>query len=150
MATYRNLETRFWMKGWVEEATSDMKLLFLYFLTCPYRNEAALFELTMSRVSHDTSIPPARVKDAMTKLIALGRIEYDNATNEIWICNAYKRQVAKNPNCVKSAKLNIKNCNSAELRERILKKYPQLSEEAPNAITVETKKRNSAIPIQHR
>ncbi len=52
----RSVNTRYWDDNFVTELTSSEKLLFLYLLTNPLTNLLGIYEITIKRISFDTSL----------------------------------------------------------------------------------------------
>ena len=125
MANYRTIHTKLWTKGWFEEADAPTKLLFIYLLTNPSRNESCVYEITVNKMANDTGLVRTVVVESLATLERLGKIKYDRETSIVWVVNALE-YMNPNSNCVKAVWNDLKHCNSLAIANEFKKKYRDL------------------------
>ena len=125
MANYRSIHTKFWNDGTVEGLTPDGKLLMLYMITNPYRNESCLYNLTIKRMGDDTGLRKSRLDKALNELIQKKRIVYDFDEEMVWVVNAIKHQPL-NENCRISVRKDIEMCPSIMLASSLVGYYSSI------------------------
>jgi len=78
MAKQRYINTHFWDDSYISELTPTEKLLFLYLLTNPLTNIIGIYEISVKRISFDTSIPVDKITSVLNKFSKDGKILYKN------------------------------------------------------------------------
>lgn len=114
MANYRSLHVRIWSDPVIEELPALARYVFIYLITCPTRNEAALYNITLKRIANDTGLTMKQIVTAMGGLTESGRVMYDSGTSTVWVVNAVKHQ-GLNDNCIKSILTDLDKCSSDTL-----------------------------------
>jgi hypothetical protein len=122
MANYRSIHTKMWSDPDIEKMPAMARFVFLYLITCPQRNESALYETTMNRIARDTGLTAKQTLAAMEALGKMEKVMYDDRTSTVWVVNAVKHQ-AINENCAKSILTDLDRCSSEELCAAFAQKY---------------------------
>lgn len=125
MANYRSIHVKFWNDGTVEDLSPASKLLMLYFITNPYRNESGLYSITLKRISDDTGLHRRQRDKAMEELAQKGRVFYDQTESVVWVVNAI-RHSSLNENCKKSVRKDIEFCSAHNLAHSLLFYYKSI------------------------
>jgi len=86
----RSVNTRFWEDPFVENLTSEEKLIFLYLLTNPLCNILGVYEISTKRISYDTGISKQEINKALKGFETLNKVYYVN--NYIVLSNFIKNQ----------------------------------------------------------
>lgn len=81
----------------------DSKWVFVYLLICKHSNLPGLFILPMSYITRDMQYTPERVTKAFTNLTERRFIEYDMASETIFVRTWLRHKPLDNPNKVKGA-----------------------------------------------
>lgn len=105
---------KIWSDPVIENLPANARYLFIYLITCPSRNESALFNITQKRIANDTGLNIKQVGNSLAVLCDAGRIMYDFDTSTVWVINAVKHQ-AMNDNCKKSILNDLARCSSSSL-----------------------------------
>lgn len=125
MANYRSIHVKFWNDGTIEGLSPNSKLLMLYFLTNPYRNESGLYSITLKRMGDDTGLTAKQRDRALDELREKGRVFYDENESVVWVVNAI-RHASLNENCKKSVRYDIEFSSSRALVESLLFYYKSI------------------------
>lgn len=94
----RIVNTKFWSDSYIQTLTDRQKLLFLYLITNELTNIAGIYEITLKRMSFDTTIEESEIKEILTKFAADQKIFF--IKDHIILINAIKHQ-KKNPSILK-------------------------------------------------
>jgi len=86
----RSVNTHFWNDSFIQELTSNEKLLFLYFLTNPLTNILGIYEITLKRISFDTGITINTIEKTLEHFERLKKVFY--ISNFIILPNFLKNQ----------------------------------------------------------
>lgn len=79
MSTQRFVSTSFWDDPWVTTLNKDEKLLYLYLLTSPLTNIAGVYQISIKRMSFDTTLSVEEIKKILTVFKEAGKAYfYDN------------------------------------------------------------------------
>ena len=92
MATYRQIHVKLWADEKIEELSPLAMLTFIYLFSNSHRNEAAIYHLTVKKISNETNQTPDQVKTSLVELTACGRVEYDAENSIVWVVNALRYQ----------------------------------------------------------
>jgi hypothetical protein len=114
MANYRSLHVKIWSDPVIENLPPNARYIFIYLITTPVRNESAMYDITLKRISNDTGLNLKQVKDSMDVLVREKRIMYDDSTCTVWVVNAVKHQ-SMNDNCMKSILTDLNKCSSKSI-----------------------------------
>jgi hypothetical protein len=76
MSEMRYFKTQFWTDSYIENLSSDMKLLYTYFITSPQSNLSGVYEISIKRISTDTGINIDKVREALLKFENDNKIFY--------------------------------------------------------------------------
>ena len=125
MANYRQVHVKMYSDPKFERLSKDAKWLFAYLITCPHRNESALFTVTINRMCLDTGLTSGELQTAMSELQKGGMVAYDSACEVVWVINALKYQTI-NPKVKQSCVKDFEMCNSETLRKVFHEKYRDL------------------------
>jgi len=100
---YTKIESQFWKDEKMVKMSCDARYLMLYFLTSPQRNIIGCYFIPEPYACFDTGISTERFRQAMTELVAAGRIKYDQENHILLIPNFLKFNKLDNPKQVKAA-----------------------------------------------
>lgn len=112
MAKLRSVSVGFWSDPFVEELTSDQKLLYLYLITNDKTNMLGVYELSLRKISYDTSIKKEIIEEAFEVFNNCGKLK--KVGNYIILLNFTKNQ-NYNTNMMKSA-IDVYNSLPIEVR----------------------------------
>ncbi len=136
----RSVNTGFWSDPFIEELTSQEKLLYLYLITNEKTNMIGIYEVSFRRISYDTGIKKEAIENALKRFEKLKKVYYKD--NHIVLVNFLNHQNF-NTNMKKSAidcyndlpdSLKVQDVkaskeNPLEGFERIRKGYGMVSKE---------------------
>lgn len=94
MAKQRVINTKFWDDNYIVSLNAEEKLVFLYLLTNPLTNIAGCYEIGLSRIAFDTTIPAVTIMKIFEKFSEAGKVTYRDGW--VVIHNFIKNQ-ANNP-----------------------------------------------------
>ncbi len=118
------------MKIWNDPAFENFsahgKYVFIYLLTNPFRNESALYSLSLKRLSSDTGLSTKETTAALKELITAEKIQYDWEVGVVWVKNAVRHQ-ALNANCMKSILNDLQHCSSVMLVKYFVDYYTKIN-----------------------
>lgn len=100
MSKLRSVSTSFWSDPFIEELSSDEKLLYIYLITNDKTNMLGICEISMARISFDTGIKKETIQKALKRFESLSKVKL--VSNFIILCNFLKHQNF-NTNMMKSA-----------------------------------------------
>lgn len=100
MSKLRSLETSFWSDPFIEELSSEEKLLFIYLITNDKTNMLGIYEVSLKKMSFDTGIEKQIIINTLERFGTLGKVRYID--NFVILVNFLKHQKF-NPNMMKSA-----------------------------------------------
>lgn len=126
MAEYRTLKMAFWTDPYIEELSTEGKLLYIYLMTCPYTDNLGIVEVSQKRVSYETGIDQKKVLQLMADMERHGKVICDG--NYIWLTRFIKHQCSTSPKLVQSMKAILKDLPSKKLRRAICLAYPHIFE----------------------
>lgn len=92
MASYRRVSPKFWQDPVVRGWSDQQKLFAQYVLTCPQRNTEGLFWLPKAYMATDLGWTLDKVETVLHDIARSGFMEYDDATETLWICKALRYQ----------------------------------------------------------
>jgi hypothetical protein len=122
MANYRSLHVKIWSDPDFESYSPKAKLLFIYLVTCPHRNESGLYSISLAKIAFECGMTAAEVEKSMAELSTRGKVMYDSATSVVWVVNAVRYQ-SINANCVTSIASDVGRCSSRTLAIRFCQYY---------------------------
>lgn len=100
MSKLRSVNTSIWTDVWFEELNSSMKLLFIYLITNEKTNMLGVYEISLKKISFETSLPIETIKKSFDFFQESNKIKYQN--NRVVLLNYLKHQ-NYNENMKKSA-----------------------------------------------
>ena len=92
MADFTQVRTALWQNPVFEQLDAPAKLLWFNLLTTPSRNTAGLYIPSPTRMAFETWLSPTEVTRAITSLVAIGWVEYDEAAGMVRIVNFVREQ----------------------------------------------------------
>ena len=122
MATYRQIHVKIWSSPDFEVLDWPIKLLFIYLFSNSYRNEAALYPLTIRRMANETGMTEEQVKEGLKILAKHEMVYYDWDTSEVWVVNALKYQNIS-PQGIKAITKDLEQIKSEFLKQAFITKY---------------------------
>lgn len=100
MSKLRSIDTIIWTDTWFEELCAEEKLLFIYLITNDKTNMLGVYEVSIRKISFDTSISTSNVEKYLKRFENDKKILYKH--NNVVLLNFLKHQ-KYNPNMMKSA-----------------------------------------------
>jgi hypothetical protein len=100
---YTKVEDVFWRDEKLRLADEDLKWAMVYLLTSPHRNIIGFYYLPHAYACVDLNWDLKRWTKALSGLIKLARIKYDEGSNVVLMMNYLKYNKLENPNQVKAA-----------------------------------------------
>ena len=70
------LQTKLWTDGFVQELTTEEKLLFIYFLTNPHTEMCGIYEVSLKTIEFETGIKKDRILKAIDSLSKARKVFY--------------------------------------------------------------------------
>ncbi len=116
MSKLRSVSTAFWSDPFVEELTSNQKLLFLYLVTNEKTNMLGIYESSIKKMSFETGIKKDEIEKTLKEFEKVNKVKYIN--NFVLLVNYMKHQNF-NTNMKKSA-IDIYNSLPKELKSKDL------------------------------
>ena len=86
----RSVNTRFWDDSFIQDLSTEDKLLFLYLLTNPLTSLLGIYETTIKRIVFDTGLEKETVLKGLERFEKVGKAFYRN--NHIILPNFLKNQ----------------------------------------------------------
>lgn len=108
MATFRKVHTKFWSDSFIQSLSPEKKFFYLYLLTNEATRQCGIYEITKQRISFDTGYNIDNVSILLNYFIELGKIKFNDQTNEIGIKNWALYNDSKSP--------KVQQCVNQELR----------------------------------
>lgn len=107
MASYYPISPLFWkdekVRAWLAAGYDRTIILALYLLTCRHRNLEGLYLLPWGYAETDLAWEADCVAEQSARLLDEGFIEYDAASEVVFVRNALKYQSPKSPTQLKGA-----------------------------------------------
>lgn len=98
---YKNVHDTFWNDPLVKTLESEVRYLYLYFITGRHSHYSGLYYLPMIYIKEDTALTDNEIKKGIAILQAKDRILYDEKTEMVFVKKMLKHQI-------KNAKPNVK------------------------------------------
>jgi len=108
MATFRKVHTKFWSDSFIQSLSPEKKFFYLYLLTNEGTRQCGIYEITKQRMSFDTGYTIDTVSILLNYFIELGKIKFNDQTNEIGIKNWALYNDSKSP--------KVQSCVNQELK----------------------------------
>ncbi|MCK5601629.1 hypothetical protein KAR91_07170, partial [Candidatus Pacearchaeota archaeon] len=127
---------KFWGDPDILEMSPDIKLLYVYTITCSQRSCSGVFTLPIKRISFETSISEQKVKKLLKELESkYEKIIYDFKLQQIFVFTILKL-MPKTKQIIVSAKNDFKfNTVSSRIVKKFLSIYQWLDDVHPNILT---------------
>lgn len=112
MAKYRQVQVDFWQDGFVLDLTPEEKYFYIYLMTNSKTSQCGIYELPKRIIETETGYNRETVDKLLHRFIEYGKIQYDDATKEIFLMNWIKYNAVKSPKviaCIKKELEGIKN-----------------------------------------
>jgi hypothetical protein len=90
MAKFRKVHTSFWDDNFIETLSPEDKYFYLFILTNPLSTECGIYQISRKKMGFYTGYNLESVDNILKRLIATGKIKYDDKTSEILIVNRVK------------------------------------------------------------
>jgi hypothetical protein len=118
MAIFRKVHTSFWSDSFVSELDTDHKLFYIYLMTNERTRQCGVYEITKRQISFDLGYSIDRVSKLLTYFIKMGKIRFNEKTNELAIGNWLKYNSSTSP--------KVKSCIDKEfslVKDTVLIEY---------------------------
>jgi len=125
MATYRQIHTKIWADEKIEQLSPLSMLTFIYLFSNDHRNEAALYHITIKKISNETNQTQDQVRASLDELISQNLIKYDFDNNVVWVINALRYQ-SISPKGIIAIKKDIAGIRKSPLVEEFASYYIDL------------------------
>lgn len=109
MATFRKVHTKFWSDPFIQNLSPEKKFFYLYLLTNESTRQCGIYEITKTRISFDTGYTIETVSILINYFVELGKIKFNETTNEIGIKNWVYYNDSKSP--------KVQSCVNEELKK---------------------------------
>ena len=147
MSKYRNIHKKIWSDKDFKKSSKDQKLLFFYFSTCESTNNSGIYEIPLSTISEQTSIPQSIVRKILESQ-SIKNIHYDMENEIVFVVNARKYSPGGNPVQVEKGILNeFKESSKTPLWNLFLDKNPQFKQSFNGCPTVAQPLTNGSLPL---
>jgi len=108
MATFRKVHTKFWSDSFIQSLSPEKKFFYLYLLTNEATRQCGIYEITKQRISFDTGYTIDTVSILLNYFIELGKVKFNEQTNEMAIKNWALYNDSKSP--------KVQTCVNQELK----------------------------------
>ena len=98
----RGFQTELWTDPFIQELSSEAKLLFIYLWTNKHCNQAGLYEITLRTIAFDTGLSVESLPEIMKQLEP--KVAWYPEQNLVWVKNFLKRQTKSNSFLIAAAK----------------------------------------------
>jgi hypothetical protein len=118
MAKFRKVQTAFWDDEFIEKLSPEDRYFYLFLLTNPMTTECGIYQITKKKMSFYTGYNYEAIDNILKRLIASGKIHYDEANSEVLLVNKLKYvDRAGKPviDCILSELKNVKNRNFIQI-----------------------------------
>lgn len=119
MAKFRKVQTSFWDDEFVENLSPEDRYFYLFLLTNPMTTECGIYQITIKKMSFYTGYNYEAINNILKRLIASGKIQYDETNSEVLIVNKLKY--------VDRAGKPVLDCLTSELKQVKNKTFIQIS-----------------------
>lgn len=126
MAKYRQIHIEFWQDGFVLDLTPEEKYFYIYLMTNSKTSQCGIYELPKRIIETETGYNRETVEKLLKRFIDYGKIQYDEATKEIFVVNWLKYNAIKSPKviaCVEKELLSIKSTQFMNRYYTLCKRY---------------------------
>jgi len=120
MATTRYVHTAFWNDAFNLRLTPEEKYFFLYFLTNPHAKQCGVYELPLRTIEFETGYNSDTVSKLINRFRDYGKLDYDEATNEIMILNWPKFNCPNSTPVHKCIERELKSIKNSDFHDKIL------------------------------
>lgn len=129
MAEYRTVRIGYWGDPYIENLSSQGKLVYLYLITSCLNN-LGILELSKRKIAFDTSVTAEEVENILAQLERDKKIARDG--DNILLMNFVKHQTSTSPMIIKGLKKIIGGVTSPKLLKALAEKYPFLFDRDEN------------------
>lgn len=126
MGAFSKIERGFWQDNFVLELTPEEKYFYLYLLTNERVNALGCYELRMKIAVLETGYNAESMKKYLDKFTSVGKILFDEETQEILIVNWHKYNWTKKTGTINSILKDFKVVKSKIFKE-VLESYMNLN-----------------------
>lgn len=124
---YRTVHERFWRDPKVIKLSLKEKLLFLYFITSSDAHYSGIYYCPIQIIQIQTGMSEKDVMQSIDTLSSQHMVEYDMATNEVFVVNMAKFQVISDTQIKGVANHFKDSIQSQALKQSFMNKYDSLS-----------------------
>jgi len=126
MGAFSKIQRDFWQDNFVLELTPEEKYFYLYLLTNERVNALGCYELRMKIAVLETGYNAESMKKYLDKFTSVGKILFDEETQEILIVNWHKYNWTKKTGAINSILKDFKVVKSNVFKE-VLESYMNLN-----------------------
>ncbi len=87
MAKYRQIHVSFWQDTFVLDLTPEEKYFYLYLMTNSKTSACGIYELPKRVMELETGYNRETIDKLLKRFIEYGKVEYCEATKEVYLCN---------------------------------------------------------------
>jgi hypothetical protein len=102
MRTYGTVQASFWAWASERDLSQNAQMMALYLLTSPHTTGVGCFRLPIGYIAVDLRTVAETVRVTLSELIAIGFLEYDEASHWVWLTGYLDDNPIANPNVAKS------------------------------------------------
>lgn len=126
---YSKIDARFWTDEKILTLTLDAKLLMLYLLTSPHRNQIGCYVLPRGYAVEDLQMPYERFNAAWDELLATGMVVYDEKVRVILVRNFLRYNAIENPSQATSAVNRIADLPKSDIYIEVIETLSMLNKD---------------------
>lgn len=126
---YSKIDARFWTDEKILTLTLDAKILMLYLLTSPHRNQIGCYVLPRGYAVEDLQMPYERFNAAWDELLATGMVVYDEKVRVILVRNFLRYNAIENPSQATSAANMIADLPKSDIYIEVIETLSMLNKD---------------------
>lgn len=123
------IDTKFWEDNYITDLTANQRYLFLYFLTCPSSNIAGIYEITLKKISFETSLPIPEIENILKQFSNDKKIYYFDGW--VYLKNFERYQLERGSSKIVKGIDNIKEKLPNKIKEKIANISDNISYQYP-------------------
>jgi Txe/YoeB family toxin of Txe-Axe toxin-antitoxin module len=126
MAVYRQVHCEFWQDAFVLDLTPEEKYFYIYLMTNGKTTQCGIYELPKRIMETETGYSRETVEKLLLRFIEYGKVQYNEATKEIFMLNWVKYNFINSPKvkkCIEKEISKVKHEPFKNLYASILKEY---------------------------
>ena len=119
MEVFTRVERGYWQDEFILELTPEQKFFYLYLMSNSKVNTLGAYVFPMTMSTLELGYNRETVKKLLDHFVEVGKIMYDETTNEVFLLNWPKRNWNKRTATLRALKKDVDTLKSPALREKI-------------------------------